>query len=65
MFHFFHNVEIGNYIRIYINRKRVFLDSLIKSVVYILIFRQNSIFEGSPNSLTESYFTGELRLGES
>ena len=23
------------------------------------------IFEGSPNSLTGSYFTGELRLGES
>ena len=22
------------------------------------------IFEGSPNSLTQSYFTGELRLGE-
>ena len=33
---------------------------------YLLIFRGNSmIFEGSPNSLTESYFTGELRLGES
>ena len=29
--------------------------------MYLLIFRQNSIvFEGSP-----SYFTGELRLGES
>ena len=28
----------------------------------LLIFCQNSIiFEGSPNSLTESYFTGELR----
>ena len=32
----------------------------------LLIFGQNSmIFEGSPNSLTESYFTGDLRLGKS
>ena len=45
---------------------RVFFDSLIKSTRYLLIFRQNStIFEGSPNSLTESYFTEVLRLGES
>ena len=36
------------------------------SSVYLLIFRQNSmIFEGSSNSLTESYFTGKLRLGKS
>ena len=41
----------------------MFFDFLIKSAVYLLIFRQNSmIFEGSLNSLTESYFTGELRL---
>ena len=35
--------------------------------VFFLTFRQNSIltFEGGPNSLTESYLTGELRLGES
>ena len=39
---------------------------LIKSTVYLLIFRQSSmIFKGSPNSLKESYFTGELRMGES
>ena len=32
-----------------------FDDSLIKSTVYLLILRKNSmIFEGSPNSLTES-----------
>ena len=38
----------------------------IKSTVYLLIFRQSSmIFKGSPNSLKESYFTGELRVGES
>ena len=38
----------------------------IKSTVYLLIFRQSSmIFKGSPNSLKESYFTGELRMGES
>ena len=36
------------------------------STVYLLIFLQNSInFEGSSNSLTESYFIGELGLGES
>ena len=38
---------------------------LIKSTLYLLIFLQNlMIFEGSPNSLTASYFTVELRLGE-
>ena len=38
----------------------------IERVYYLLIFRQNSmIFEGSPNSLTESYFTGELRMMDS
>ena len=59
----FHSVQIGNFILIYIKIKRVFFNSLIKSAVYLLIFRQNSmIFEGSPNSLTESYFIGELRL---
>ena len=65
MFHFFlqengrrrtksiFSVEIGNYILIYVNIKRVFYDSLIKSTVYLLLFRQDSmIFEGSPNSLT-------------
>ena len=48
-------------------RKKFFWNnSLIKSTVYLLIFRQNSmIFKGSLNSLKESYFTGELRLGES
>ena len=57
----FHSVEIGNDILIYIKIKQVFFDSLIKSTVYLLIFCQNSmIFEGSPNSLTKSYFTGEL-----
>ena len=59
-------VEIGNHIFICINIKRVFFDSLIKSTVYLLIFHQNSmIFEGGPNSLTESYFTGEYGLVES
>ena len=58
----FHSVEIGNDIFIYINVKQVFFDSLIKSTVYLLIFRQNSmIFEESPNSLTKPYFTGKLR----
>ena len=62
----FHSVEIGTKILICINTKKVFFHSLIKSTVHLLIFRQNSmIFEGSPNSLTESYFTAELRLGES
>ena len=57
------NVQIGNDILIYINIKRVFFDSSIKSTVYLLIFRQNSmIFKGSPNSLTKSC---ELRLGAS
>ena len=47
-------------------KKNCWNNSLIKSTVYLLIFRQNSmIFKGSPNSLKESYFTGELRLGES
>ena len=46
--------------------KFFFETSLIKSTVYLLVFRQNSmIFKGSLNSLKESYFTGELRLGES
>ena len=44
----------------------MFFDSFIKSTVYLLIFRQYlMIFEGSPNSLTEPYFTGELGMGES
>ena len=51
----FHSVEIGNDIFVFINIKRVFFDSLNKS--------NSMIFEGSPNSLTKSYFTGELRLG--
>ena len=56
--------ELQNDILVFINIKQVFFDSLIKSTVYLLIFRQNSmIYEGSPNSLTESYFNGELRLG--
>ena len=43
------------------NKKNCWNNFLIKSTVYLLIFRQNSmIFEGSPNSLTESYFTGQL-----
>ena len=46
--------------------KKLLKQSLIKSNVYLLIFGQNSmIFKGSPNSLKESYFTGELGLGES
>ena len=62
----FHSVQLGNYILIYINIKRVLFDSLIKSAAYLLIFCQNSmIFEGSPNSLTESYFTGKLKFEES
>ena len=44
----------------------MFFDSLVKSAVSLLIFCQKSIiFEGSPNSLSESYFAGELTLGES
>ena len=63
---YFHSIETGNNILVFINIKQVFFDSLIKSTVYFLIFRQNlMIFEGASNSLTESYFTGELRLGES
>ena len=47
-------------------KKKCRNNSLIKSTVYLLIFLQNSInFEGSSNSLTESYFIGELGLGES
>ena len=62
----FHSVEIGNNILIYVKIKQVLFDSLIKSTMYLLIFRQNTmIFEGIPNSLTKSYFTGVLRLGES
>ena len=34
-------VEIGNDIALYINIKQVFFDSLIKSTVYLLTFRQN------------------------
>ena len=55
-----------NDILVYVNIKRVFFDSFIKSTVYLLIFRQNlMILEGSPNSLTEPYFTIELGMGES
>ena len=39
----FHSVEIGNDILIYINKKQVFFDSLVKSTVYLLIFHQNSM----------------------
>ena len=47
-------------------KKNCWNNYLTKSTVYLLIFRQNSIiFKMSPNSLQESYFTGELRLGES
>ena len=46
--------------------KNCWNNSLIKSTVYLLIFHQNlMIFKGSPKSLKEFYFTGELRLGES
>ena len=62
----FHSVEIGNGILTCINMKRVLFDSLIKSTVYLLLFRQNLMtFEGIPNSMMEFYFTGELGLGES
>ena len=49
------------------NKKKQLLKQFFdKSTVYLLIFRQNSlIFEGSPNSLTESYFPGKLKLGKS
>ena len=61
---YLHSFEIGKDILIYINVKQVFFDSLIKSAMYLLIFCQNlMIFERSSNSLMESYFTGELRLG--
>ena len=47
-------------------KKNSWNNPLIKSTLCLLIFRQNSmIFEGSPNSLTESYFTGKLWLWES
>ena len=63
---YFYSVEIGNYILVFINIKQVSFDSLTKSTECLLIFHQNKIiFEGSFNSLTESYFTRELRLGES
>ena len=46
--------------------KNCWNNSLIKSTVYLLIFRQHStIFKGSPKSLKKSYFTEELKLGES
>ena len=45
--------------------KNCWKNSVIKSTVYLLIFRQNSMmFKGNPNSLKESYFTRELRPGE-
>ena len=48
------------------NKKKKLLEQFFKSTVYLLIFRQNSmIFKGSPDSMKESYFTGEIRLGES
>ena len=48
------------------NKKKKLLKQFFDYIYYLLIFRQNSmIFKGSPNSLKESYFTGELRLGES
>ena len=47
------------------NKRKKLLKQLIKPTVYLLIFRQDSmIFKQSPNSLKESYLTGELRLGE-
>ena len=46
--------------------KKCWNNSLIKSTVYLLVFRQNSmIFKGSPKLLKESYFTGELGLEKS
>ena len=48
------------------NKKKKLLKQFFDYIYYLLIFRQNSmIFKGSPNSLKESYLTGELRLGES
>ena len=46
-------------------QEKKLLKQFFKTTIYLLIFRQNSmIFKGSPNSLNESYFTGELGLGE-
>ena len=42
------------------NEKNRRKNSLIKSTVYLLIFRQNST-----SFISESYFTGELKVGES
>ena len=42
------------------NEKNRRNNSLIKSTVYLLIFRQNSM-----SFILESYFTGELKVGES
>ena len=47
-------------------KKDCWNNSLIKSTVYLFLFRQNLIiFEGSSSSQMESYFTGELNLGGS
>ena len=49
----FHSAEIENDILVFINIKPVLFDSLIKSNVHLIVFRQTSmIVEGSPNSLT-------------
>ena len=42
------------------NEKNRRNNSLIKSTVYLLIFCQNSM-----SFISESYFTGELKVGES
>ena len=49
------------------NKKKIYCNnSLIKSTVYLLIFRQKLMnFEESPNSLMKSYFNGEVKLGKS
>ena len=72
---FYHEPSINNNTVVYsVNSNYLFLrgkqeknswiNSLIKSTVYLLIFRQNSMnFKGSSNSLMESYFVGELRGG--
>ena len=39
----FYSVEIGNDILIYISKKHVFFDSLVKFAVYLLIFCKNSM----------------------
>ena len=53
----------SNYVFLRYKKKK---RNLIKSTNYLLIFCQNSmIFEGRSNSLKESYFTRELRLGDS